>query len=224
VIDESRRRDGKPYADPYLAGAALGVILLAAFAIAGRGLGASSAFATTAAGLTHAVAPARAMASPLFARYLDGDGPWRDWLLCEVLGVIIGGFLSAPPPGVCDARSSAARASQRAHASRMHSAAAPRWVSARYWRAVARAASDSPAARCSASAVGSSSLPRSRPRTPCRQCCERPGDEHLVVRRGPHRHRVRMDARARGARRRAQARRPVSSHRLDGARAATAGA
>jgi uncharacterized membrane protein YedE/YeeE len=89
----------RPYADPYLAGAALGVVLLAAYAIAGRGLGASGAFATTAAGLTHAIAPARAAASPLFARYLEGDGPWRDWLLFELLGVIIGGFLSALAAG-----------------------------------------------------------------------------------------------------------------------------
>lgn len=84
-----------PYADPYLAGAALGLVLLAAFAIAGRGLGASGAFATTAAGLTEAVAPARAAGSPYFARYLDADGPWRDWLLFELIGVMIGGFLSA---------------------------------------------------------------------------------------------------------------------------------
>jgi hypothetical protein len=84
-----------PYADPYLAGAALGVVLLAAFVIAGRGLGASGAFTTTAAGLTQAVAPARAAASPLFARYLEGTGPWRDWLLFELLGVVLGGFVSA---------------------------------------------------------------------------------------------------------------------------------
>jgi hypothetical protein len=61
----------------------------------GRGLGASGAFATTAAGLTNAVAPARATASPLLSRYLAGDGPWRDWLLFELAGVVIGGFLSA---------------------------------------------------------------------------------------------------------------------------------
>jgi uncharacterized membrane protein YedE/YeeE len=83
------------YADPYLAGALLGVVLLAAFVITGRGLGASGAFTTTAAGLTNAVAPARANASPLFARYLEAGGPWRDWLLFEVIGVFIGGFLSA---------------------------------------------------------------------------------------------------------------------------------
>lgn len=87
------------YQDPYLAGAALGVVLLAAFVLTGRGLGASGAFATTAAGLTDAIAPARAANSPLFARYLDADGPWRDWLLFELIGVMIGGFLSALAAG-----------------------------------------------------------------------------------------------------------------------------
>jgi uncharacterized membrane protein YedE/YeeE len=87
------RRDG--YADPYVAGACLGVVLLAALVITGRGLGASGAFATTAAGLTRAIDPARAEASPYFARYLGGDGPWRDWLLFELAGVAAGGALSA---------------------------------------------------------------------------------------------------------------------------------
>jgi uncharacterized membrane protein YedE/YeeE len=83
------------YADPYLAGACLGLVLLAAFVITGRGLGASGAFATTVAGLSHAVAPAQTEANPYFARYLGGDGPWRDWLLFEIAGVVIGGALSA---------------------------------------------------------------------------------------------------------------------------------
>ena len=39
----------RPYADPYVAGVALGLVLLAAFLLAGRGLGASGAFATAAA-------------------------------------------------------------------------------------------------------------------------------------------------------------------------------
>jgi uncharacterized membrane protein YedE/YeeE len=83
------------YADPYLAGVCLGLVLLAAFVFAGRGLGASGAFASSAAGFVAAASPARAAANPYFARYLGGDGPWREWLLFEIAGVIIGGFLSA---------------------------------------------------------------------------------------------------------------------------------
>jgi len=81
----------KPYSDPYLAGAGLGLVLLAAFVVAGRGLGASGAFTDGAAHAVAAIAPQRAAASPLFARYADGD----HWLLLEIAGVVIGGFASA---------------------------------------------------------------------------------------------------------------------------------
>jgi uncharacterized membrane protein YedE/YeeE len=84
------------YSDPYLAGVGLGLVLVAAFALTGHGLGASGAFATTAAGTVAAVAPDYAAAHPYFGRYLSGaEGPWRDWLLFEVLGVFAGGFISA---------------------------------------------------------------------------------------------------------------------------------
>lgn len=92
-------RRSRPYSDPYLAGIGLGLVLLAAFVITGRGLGASGAFATTAAGLVRAVAPDAAGAHPYFARYLAGDGPWRDWLLVELAGVALGGLGSAQLAG-----------------------------------------------------------------------------------------------------------------------------
>jgi uncharacterized protein len=85
----------KAYADPYIAGAWLGLVLLAAFVITGHGLGASGAFAATAAGVGDALAPAGTEANPYFARYLAGDGPWRDWLVFEICGVALGGFVSA---------------------------------------------------------------------------------------------------------------------------------
>jgi uncharacterized protein len=89
-------RAAKPYADPYIAGVALGLVLLSAFVLTGRGLGASGAFATTAAGTVAAIAPARAAANPYFSRYVFAPGgPWRDWLLFEIAGVAAGGFLSA---------------------------------------------------------------------------------------------------------------------------------
>jgi len=86
---------GRPYINPYVAGVAIGLVLLAAFVVMGRGLGASGAFASSAAGVVSAVARDRAQSSPFFARYLGGDGPWLDWLLIEIVGVAIGGFVSA---------------------------------------------------------------------------------------------------------------------------------
>lgn len=91
----SDTRTARSYANPYLAGIGLGLVLLAAFVIMGRGLGASGAFASSAAGVVAAAAPVRAAANPFFARYLSGDGPWREWLLFEIAGVALGGFLSA---------------------------------------------------------------------------------------------------------------------------------
>ena len=88
----------KPYADPYLAGVGIGVVLLAAYALAGQGLGASGAFASVAAVVTAAaVGTAQAAASPVVAPYLP-DGlvsPLRDWLVWELAGVAIGASLSA---------------------------------------------------------------------------------------------------------------------------------
>ena len=89
-------RPAQPYADPYAAGVALGLVLLAAFVIMGRGLGASGAFASTASGVATLIAPERAVHSPYFARYLaEGLPPWRDWLVIEIVGVVIGGGCSA---------------------------------------------------------------------------------------------------------------------------------
>ena len=77
----------RPYSNPYAAGAALGLVLLASVVFAGRGLGASGAFAWAAA----RVAPV----NPYFERYLSAD----TWLVFEIAGVILGGFLSAALAG-----------------------------------------------------------------------------------------------------------------------------
>jgi uncharacterized membrane protein YedE/YeeE len=93
-------RTRRPYADPYVAGIGLGVVLLASFVIMGRGLGASGAFVSTAAGVAAIADPARAGESPLFAGYLMADGgPWREWLVFEIAGVFIGAALSALAAG-----------------------------------------------------------------------------------------------------------------------------
>jgi len=88
------------YADPYLSGVALGLVLLGAFVFAGRGLGASGAFAATASGTVAAIPPAYAEGNPYFDRYVSRPGgPWRDWLVLEIAGVVIGGFASAALAG-----------------------------------------------------------------------------------------------------------------------------
>jgi uncharacterized membrane protein YedE/YeeE len=41
------------------------------------------------------MSPEAADTNAYFSKYLDADGPWMDWLLFELIGVVIGGFLSA---------------------------------------------------------------------------------------------------------------------------------
>jgi hypothetical protein len=95
------RRVPRPYSNPYLAGIGLGLVLLAAFVIMGRGLGASGAFSSLVAVGTQAVAPEHAKANDFYAEYL-GDGtknPLLDWLVFEVIGVFVGGYISGSLAG-----------------------------------------------------------------------------------------------------------------------------
>ena len=89
-------RPDNPYLNPYVAGIGLGLVLLAAFVIMGRGLGASGAFSSTVAWLTNLVAPAHAQANEYMSEYI-GDGsthPLKAWLVFEVIGVAAGALLS----------------------------------------------------------------------------------------------------------------------------------
>jgi len=88
-------KHAQPYWNPYLAGVGLGLVLLASFVVMGRGLGASGAFASTITAGLNAVAPQHVASNPTYAEYLkDGASPLSDWLVFEVLGVFVGGFLS----------------------------------------------------------------------------------------------------------------------------------
>lgn len=93
----ARGRLAKPYMNPYLAGVGIGVVLLAAFVIMGRGLGASGAFSTVVSVAASGVAPGAAASNEAFAGYL-GDGttsPFASWILIEIMGVVLGGLGSA---------------------------------------------------------------------------------------------------------------------------------
>lgn len=87
----------KPYANPYLAGLALGGALLASFLILGAGLGASATPIRCGAWLESLVVPAHAHQSEFFGqKYLSGDShPLRYYLSFMFLGIVLGGGLSA---------------------------------------------------------------------------------------------------------------------------------
>ncbi|HTP12533.1 MAG TPA: YeeE/YedE thiosulfate transporter family protein [Bacteroidota bacterium] len=84
------------YMNPYLAGFLLGLVLLATIFITGRGLGASGAIKDLVVTTVDGIAPRHAEQSSFFGTYV-GPGkehPLKQWLVFEVVGVLIGGFLS----------------------------------------------------------------------------------------------------------------------------------
>jgi hypothetical protein len=85
-----------PYMNPYLAGIGLGVVLLAAFVLVGRGLGATGAFNSIIAWAVSSVAPEHAQSNEFIAGYLpdDGSSPLKSWLLFEVVGLFAGAMFS----------------------------------------------------------------------------------------------------------------------------------
>lgn len=101
VRDAAAARAPQDYWNPYLAGLGLGLVLLAAFMIMGRGLGASGAFSTLVAAAVQALSPEHARQNEFYAEYL-GTGaanPLKDWLVFEVIGLFAGGFISGALAG-----------------------------------------------------------------------------------------------------------------------------
>ena len=90
------QRYPRPFWNPYLAGIGLGLTLLAAFVLMGRGLGASGAFTSVVSVGVHTIAPKHAESNGMYAAYLDtgNRSPLKDWLVFEILGVVVGGFIS----------------------------------------------------------------------------------------------------------------------------------
>lgn len=93
---DHKGHEPKPYSNPYVVGFGLGLVLLAAFVIMGRGLGASGAVTTLVSVGLDKVAHEHAANNAFFSKYIsDGTfNPLKDWLLFEVIGVIFGGLLS----------------------------------------------------------------------------------------------------------------------------------
>ena len=86
----------KAYWNPYVAGVALGLVLLTTFAVMGHGIGASGALAAAVAAGEQQVAPAHVAANGYYASYVSGGrDPLASWIVIEILGVLAGGLLSA---------------------------------------------------------------------------------------------------------------------------------
>ena len=92
---KSKNKQIADYWNPYVAGVFLGLVLLASFLIAGRGLGAS--------GVTSQILAHGADVLSLDNEYLQSqksnDSLLDSWILFEVIGMFLGAFFSARQSG-----------------------------------------------------------------------------------------------------------------------------
>ena len=82
------------YLNPYLAGLLLGLLLILTIFLTGRGLGASGAYRSALAAAVESVGPAHAGGNAFYAHAPAGTSPLKAWLVFEVIGVVIGAFIS----------------------------------------------------------------------------------------------------------------------------------
>jgi uncharacterized membrane protein YedE/YeeE len=89
------------YFNPYLGGVLLGLVLLSANFIAGRGLGASGAIKSTVVATMNVVAPDASEKSGFVKEFRESHqgNPMKTWLVFEMLGVLVGGFISGAIAG-----------------------------------------------------------------------------------------------------------------------------
>jgi len=91
------KKPPKNYINPYMAGIGIGIVLFAAFIFMGRGIGASGAVSTVTAVAVEQLAPEFTANSEYYGQYVGKEhpSPLKDWLVYQVLGLFLGGFLSA---------------------------------------------------------------------------------------------------------------------------------
>ncbi len=88
-----RARDG--YMNPYAAGVFIGIVLFASFVLFGHGLGASGGIAKVASAAVDLVSPGHTDRNAYLVGLLRGStNPLDTWLVYEIIGIMIGGFVS----------------------------------------------------------------------------------------------------------------------------------
>lgn len=97
--NNEQKRTPKPYINSYVGGVLLGLVLLSAYVIAGEGLGASGAFKNA---IAYCVSPIThgtdgSFFGNTYKSLMADHSKW--WIVIEVVGVLIGGFLSGAISG-----------------------------------------------------------------------------------------------------------------------------
>jgi len=96
-MDTKNGMKRKPnYLNPYFGGILLGLLMLASFYIAGRGLSASGSLKLLVVEIVDIVAPEHAENNAYYKRFLpeNGDSPLFNWLIFGAIGTFFGGMLS----------------------------------------------------------------------------------------------------------------------------------
>ena len=84
----------QPFLNPYLAGFLLGLVLLATYAVTGRGLGATAGFAAIATWLASFAGPAHLESSIVHMKYWNDGAPLLNWTLFLLGGAFVGAAIS----------------------------------------------------------------------------------------------------------------------------------
>jgi len=84
------------YLNPYVGGVLLGLVLLAANFVSGRGLGASGAIKSGVVSVITTIAPTASENTGFIKEFRQSHqgNPMKTWLVFEMLGVLVGGFIS----------------------------------------------------------------------------------------------------------------------------------
>ncbi len=100
-METTKQPQKSRYMNPYIGGVLLGLVLLAANFISGRGLGASGAIKSVVVATTQSVAPGYTAKTKYFKEYHEehSGSPMKNWLVFQMLGVLVGGFASGALAG-----------------------------------------------------------------------------------------------------------------------------
>jgi uncharacterized membrane protein YedE/YeeE len=101
MSEEKKKVMKTRYINPYLGGVLLGLVLIAANFVSGRGLGASGASKSAIVATVNTIAPGHADKALFYKEYNEShpDGPLKSWLVFQMLGVIVGAFVSGALAG-----------------------------------------------------------------------------------------------------------------------------
>ena len=92
---KSRTCKPKPYVNPYVAGALLGLVLFASFFLTGNGLGASGGLNRILVFFEDLIAPQHVDRTPYLLELAGGSkNPLTSWVVFVTIGVLLGGAFS----------------------------------------------------------------------------------------------------------------------------------